>query len=159
MSKPILADAYPELVKQWHPTKNGDLTPSDVTAGSSKKVWWVCPTNPVHEWPTRVNARVKGRGCPFCAGKRKFGKVYKTIAEGYPELAKEWHPTKNGDLTPDDVTEGSGKEVWWLCSNDPSHEWKTRVQYRTAGRGKCPKCSGKSPSSKTSLAAKYPHTS
>ena len=31
---------YPHLVKEWHPTKNGDLTPKDVTYGSNKKVWW-----------------------------------------------------------------------------------------------------------------------
>ncbi len=32
-----------------------------------------------------------------------------------PTLAKEWHPTGNGNLKPEDVTPGSGKEVWWLC--------------------------------------------
>ena len=32
-----------------------------------------------------------------------------------PVLAKEWHPTENGNLKPEDVTPGSGKEVWWLC--------------------------------------------
>ena len=34
---------YPDLVKEWHPTKNGDLTPNDFTHGSGKKVWWLCP--------------------------------------------------------------------------------------------------------------------
>lgn len=28
----------------------------------------------------------------------------------HPELAKEWHPTKNGILTPDDFTYGSQKK-------------------------------------------------
>jgi len=157
MSKLILADAHPELAKQWHSSKNGDLTPSDVTCGSSRKVWWVCPTNPKHEWNTRVNNRVKGRGCPFCAGKRKFGFVYQTLAEAFPDLTKEWHRTKNGDLTPSDVTEGSGKVVWWQCSKDSTHEWKARIQNRTGGRGNCPKCGGRIPSKKTSLAERYPH--
>ena len=37
MSKPSLAEANPELAKQWHPTKNGELTPGDVTFHSGKK--------------------------------------------------------------------------------------------------------------------------
>ena len=45
----------------------------------------------------------------------------KKYLSSYPELVKEWHPTKNGDLTPRDVTHGSKKKVWWLCQN--IHEW------------------------------------
>tara|TARA_B110000285_G_scaffold180449_1_gene203483 strand:+ start:85 stop:225 length:141 start_codon:yes stop_codon:yes gene_type:complete len=37
----------------------------------------------------------------------------KSLAEVNPELAEEWHPTKNGELTPFDVTKGSNKKVWW----------------------------------------------
>ena len=40
----------------------------------------------------------------------------KSLAYRFPELSKEWHPTKNGDLTPYDVTVGSHKKVWWICS-------------------------------------------
>ena len=40
------------------------------------------------------------------------------------ELAKEWHPTKNGSLTPADLTLGSNKRVWWICSK--GHEWQAR---------------------------------
>ena len=28
---------YPHIAKQWHPTKNGNLKPSQVTPGSDKK--------------------------------------------------------------------------------------------------------------------------
>ena len=156
MDKVTLEDKYPEIAKQWHPTKNGDLKPSDVTPGSSQRVWWVCPDNPKHEWPTRIDSRTKGRGCPYCAGKRKLGYEYKILAESFPDLAAEWHPTKNGGLTPYDVTEGSGQKVWWQCSKNPKHEWDARVQQRTRGRGNCPYCSGQIPSETTSLAAKYP---
>jgi hypothetical protein len=34
---------YPELLSEWHPTKNKDLKPEDLTIGSRKKVWWKCP--------------------------------------------------------------------------------------------------------------------
>ncbi|OLN24302.1 zinc-ribbon domain-containing protein [Desulfosporosinus metallidurans] len=37
-----LATTKPEIVQEWHPTKNGNLKPSDVVAGSERKVWWKC---------------------------------------------------------------------------------------------------------------------
>ena len=36
-----LTITHPELAAQWHPTKNGTLTPEMVTCGMSKKVWWL----------------------------------------------------------------------------------------------------------------------
>ena len=35
-----LATKRPDLATEWHPTKNGDLKPTDVAAGSEKKAWW-----------------------------------------------------------------------------------------------------------------------
>ena len=37
------------------------------------------------------------------------------LATLHPDLVKEWHPIKNGDLMSEDISSGSGKEVWWLC--------------------------------------------
>jgi hypothetical protein len=48
-----------------------------------------------------------------------------------PELARQWHPTKNGSLGPKDVTPGSRREVWWLCGK--GHWWLARVCDRTRG--------------------------
>ncbi len=63
-----LASLCPEIAEQWHPTKNGNLTPSGVTASSNKKVWWKCPEGPDHEWPTTINNRTGlTHGCPVCA--------------------------------------------------------------------------------------------
>lgn len=55
-----------------------------------------------------------------------------------PDLAKEWHPTRNSSLNPRTVTPGSGKKVWWLCTN--GHEWEAPVYSRSRGSG-CPVCS------------------
>jgi hypothetical protein len=126
--KKSVAD-YPQLVKEWHPTKNRPLTPSKVTAGSEKHVWWKCPEGPDHEWQARVADRSRGRGCPFCAGKKVS--VTNSLATLFPELANEWHPTKNGTLTPDKVTAGSHKKVWWQRPENPDHEWQARVDSRT----------------------------
>ena len=59
-----------------------------------------------------------------------------------PEVAREWHPTLNGALTPDKVTAGSHRRVWWQCAN--GHVWKALI-YSRAGVQKCgcPVCAGK----------------
>ena len=61
-----------------------------------------------------------------------------SLAEVHPELASEWSE-KNLTLTPDDITFGSNKKVWWrgACG----HEWQASVKARSNGE-KCPICSG-----------------
>jgi hypothetical protein len=54
----------PKLAKEWHPNKNGSLTPSMVTSKSNKKVWWMCEQG--HEWQARVEDRTQGNRCPIC---------------------------------------------------------------------------------------------
>ena len=135
-----LKNLYPKIAKEWHPTKNGNLKPEGVTVGSDKKVWWKCPKGEDHEWKVSVAHRSRGRGCPFCAGKRA-SKDY-NLAVLSPDLAKEWHPTKNGNLKPEGVTVGSDKKVWWKCSRRKAHEWESTVANRFYGRG-CPFCSGR----------------
>ena len=135
-----LATTHPDLAKQWHPTKNGDLTPRDVTAGSNKKVWWKCP-DCGGEWAATISSRVNGVGCPFGSGKRIL-LGFNDLATTHPDLAKQWHPTKNGDLTPRDVTAGSDKKVWWRHWHEESqtwHEWRAAISSRQAGNG-CPVC-------------------
>jgi len=62
----------------------------------------------------------------------------KSLKKLMPNLAKEWHPTKNGNTTPDMVTLGSDFRAWWQCSTC-CHEWQTSVNHRANGTG-CPKC-------------------
>ena len=52
-----LSFSHPELAAQWHPTKNGEKTPADVTAGSGEKVWWTCPKGLDHEWEAAESHR------------------------------------------------------------------------------------------------------
>ena len=130
-----LAVKNPKLSKEWHLTKNGQLTPKDVTSGSHKKVWWKCENE--HEWQASIANRVNGRGCPFCSNKRVYsGNSLYTLNS---VLAGQWHPIKNGNLTPKDVTLGSDKKVWWQC--EKGHVWKAVIYHRTKGSG-CPYCSG-----------------
>ena len=61
-----------------------------------------------------------------------------SLTEVHPELVSEWSE-KNLPLTPNDITFGSNKKVWWkgACG----HEWQASVKARSNGE-KCPICSG-----------------
>lgn len=150
----MLADAYPELIKEWHPTKNGNNTPYNTSLGKHEKSWWILPYDDPEtgkhyefEWDDYIYNRIKGRGCPFISGKRVY-KGYNDLATRYPELAREWHPTRNSKSA-DEVTWGSGDIVWWyLPYDDPKtgkhfdFEWEAKISNRIHGR-KCPFLSGK----------------
>lgn len=130
-----LSSQSPELAAQWNLDKNCVLHPQNVTTRSGKHVWWRCGRG--HTWQATVASRTAGVGCPFCAGKRVLI-GFNDLASIDPNLARQWHPSKNGYLTPFHVTSGSGKKVWWLC--EKGHEWLTTVASRSQGCG-CPKCS------------------
>lgn len=131
-----LSKSHSELVNEWHPTKN-TLKITDVTAGSSRMAWWVCPVDSSHVWEARISSRVEGWGCPYCS---KFKVNYSnSLEKTHPRLAKEWHPTQNGKLKPKDVTSGSTLYAWWQCSKDSEHVWKAEIRNRGKGRD-CPVC-------------------
>ena len=138
-----LATRYPDLAAEWHPTRNGDLSPADVLPGSHRLVWWQCEHG--HEWRAQIKSRVAGTGCPVCSN-RALLRGENDLATNYPELARQWHPTKNGQLTPSDVVPGTRRKVWWVC--DKGHEWRASVSARVNGSG-CPVCA----SNKKSLVA------
>ncbi|HEU5376627.1 MAG TPA: zinc-ribbon domain-containing protein [Ktedonobacteraceae bacterium] len=148
-----LATLAPDVAAQWHPIKNGASTPEQVQAGSNTVVWWQCSVNPQHEWDASVKNRAKnGYGCPYCT--RKKASPSTSLAALHPNLAEQWHPTKNGTQSPDQVTTGSGKRVWWKCPAGPEHEWLATINERTAYPS-CPFCQGRKPTSTTSLLARY----
>eukprot|EP00128_Syssomonas_multiformis_P003578 Colp12_sorted_trinity150504_noHs@2 len=106
----------PKVAAEWHPTKNGEVTTKDVAHGSGRKVWWQCGQG--HEWEAHIIRRTHATtGCPECAHARRVGapKVTQSLLNAHPNLAQQWHPTKNGVLTPDAVSRASDKKVWWQC--------------------------------------------
>lgn len=105
----------------WHPTRNGGLTPEKVAPKSNRIVWCHCPKG--HEWKARVEHLTRGLGCPYCSGHRVCSD--NNFALLMPDVARKWHPTLNGTLTPFDVRPGSDKKAWWIC--DKGHVWKARV--------------------------------
>jgi len=135
-----LARINPELAKEWHPTKNGSLTPFDVTYNSNKKVWWQCKKEKEHVWMTTINSRSKGSGCPDCSKLRVTDKYNLLVCNPY--LAIDWDYNKNKDR-PEDYAPFSPKSVYWQCSKNPKHKWKTCISNRSKRGDGCPYCSGR----------------
>ena len=128
-----IAYTHPDIAEQWHPTKNGDLKPTQVTYGTSNKIWWLCQTC---ETTVRFSkpADVSDE-CKTCKQQRKLN-----LEGSHPDLAEQWHPTKNGDLEPTQVTYGTSRKVWWL--GECGHEWDASVKNRTINGQGCPVCAG-----------------
>lgn len=165
-----LAEARPDLAKEWNYEKNGDLKPKDVSCGSNKKVWWKLPYDvpddyPVEhlrgkhfdfEWIAVISDRKNNHDCPYLSGNAVWT-GFNDLKTRNPELAAQWHPTKNGKLKPTQVTANSHKKVWWLLSYDVpmdypiehlrgkhfNFEWQAIIKNRNNGIG-CIYLSGKS---------------
>jgi len=69
-----------------------------------------------------------------------------------PELTAQWHPTRNGAATPDHITHGSHRLVWWQCPS--GHEWESTPNHRK-GHG-CPYCTGRLPTPNRNFAVLHP---
>jgi len=131
-----LETLFPKVAKEWHPSKNGKVTPSDVVAFSHKKYWFKCSKK--HEWESSLAHRANNRGCPYCSNyKVSDDNCLKTT---HPNIAKEWHPSKNGSITPRDVLPGTRIKYWFMCEN--KHEWEVCLFSRTRPTKKtgCPYC-------------------
>lgn len=86
--------------------------------------------------------RTRGtNGCPYCANKKVLA-GFNDLATIEPAIAAEWHPALNGALTPQMVTAGSNRKIWWLCRE--GHVWKTAICNRTNAKKRtgCPVCAG-----------------
>jgi len=73
------------MATEWHRTKNGNLTPYDVTANYSERVHWFCPVHPDRKWYVSPNQRRGGdRGCRTC------GEIVKACGVGIKKFTD--HP-------------------------------------------------------------------
>jgi|GEM_PF-5383137 len=58
--KNYFSEIYPNLCDEWHPTKNGQLRPSDL-------FWWICSKG--HEWEAMNSRSIQNQGCPYCSNR------------------------------------------------------------------------------------------
>jgi very-short-patch-repair endonuclease/DNA-directed RNA polymerase subunit RPC12/RpoP len=61
-----------------------------------------------------------------------------SLSQKVPHLIEEWDYEKNYPLLPTQVSFGSNKKVWWICSNC-GYSWATKVNHRYNGSN-CPRC-------------------
>ena len=130
-----LASSHPSLAREWDYERNGPLSPEDVFPASARKVWWICSNR--HPFQASLAHRSKqNRGCPYCAG-QKVLTGFNDLETVNPELAREWDFSRNGVALPSQVTSGTKKKFFWLCSEQ--HSYQAAVSTRKAGTG-CPTC-------------------
>lgn len=138
-----LAALRPDLVEEWHPTRNPPVAPADVRLNSSLPVWWRC-RNCAHEWKTEIFSRRDGQGCRLCAAKARGVKAStpspgKSLADVHPQIAAEWDLERNrSDVTPATIKPFANVKAWWVCRN--GHHWRTLVTDRTKNGSGCPRC-------------------
>lgn len=133
-----LATTHPVLASEWDTEKNGALTPQQVSAGSGIKVWWLCKKG--HSWKARIISRSRGCSCPVCAN-RIIVPGFNDLATTHPAVASEWDQEKNGDLTPQKISYGYSRKVWWRCAL--GHEWQATPIARARMATGCPVCAGR----------------
>lgn len=87
-----LATTNPELLKEWHPSRNTGISPYKVPAGSRKKVWWLCPNG--HEYQASLLHRKHGTNCPICNSGRQtsFAEqcVFYYVKKLYPDAMNRY---------------------------------------------------------------------
>ena len=130
-------DTYVDFINKLN--KNGDELISDYVNNSTKVRIHYSKCGHIHPEGegARPNDYKNGSGCGICHGLIVVEGV-NDLATIHPHIAKEWHPTKNGDLKPTRVTFGSHKRVWWLC--ECGCEWETEVRRRAVRGDGCPNC-------------------
>ena len=101
-----LSTIHPIIASQWHPTKNGKLTPKMITHGSTKKIWWQCEKG--HEWQVSPNARTNHvdanlTNCPVCSSELKTS---------FPEQAILYYLSKVTSTENRNIAFGKELDIW-----------------------------------------------
>ena len=136
-----VATLYPELVAQFHPTKNGELKLSMFKESSAKKIWWRCEVG--HEWEAVINTRTKrGYGCPVCSNQKIVSGI-NDLRTLFPKIAKEISITENEGINLDTLPSKGTQKIMWICPN--GHHYEASIGKRTVRGDGCPYCSGKKP--------------
>lgn len=127
---------YPALRVFWNEQLNGSVDPDSLISRDPTRYWWTCPNN--HDYLATVRAVINRRSCRICLGSeiRTGVNDFKTL---YPEIAKYWHPSLNGDVSPGTVGVGSKTAYWWKCKK--GHEYKSDIWNKISGKD-CRSCAG-----------------
>lgn len=129
------------ILHLWHPIKNGDLKPSQVSGRTAKRLWLQCPTCG-YEWRESLRGtRKESRKCPSCHGGRGhyLAKGSNDLGSKRPDVARQLDPELNGGLRAEGLHAHAGAMVWWRGSC--GHVWREKVSMRSMRvDDSCPYC-------------------
>lgn len=128
---------HPDIEKQF--SSNNDENILNLTVGSNKKIWWICPEG--HEYQQSIHSKIHNNArCSVCYGSKVYPGV-NDLETVHPELSKEWSPANK--KKPSEVKHSSSYKAEWICSVDPSHVFTVAVSDRTRTdkqKRECPYC-------------------
>lgn len=129
-----LKSVYPELLKEWDYEKNSQ-NPSFILAGGETEYYWKCKLE--HSYLSSIRNKVKGYGCPICAGKQVLA-GFNDLLSVKPQMATEWDYELN-ECKPDEIHHNNqSKQIHWVCSVC-GNKWISKVSNRI----NCPECEKK----------------
>lgn len=123
-----ISTTHPELIQAfWDPSMNPDVDIKII--GSSNNTTSMTWRDNNYTWESTTSSLVN------------YGPPHRRVLSyTHPELvSNSWDYTKNTDISPDEVSKGSDRVVWWTCGK---HSWPARVYSLVAGSG-CPFCKPK----------------
>ena len=131
-----LLSNFPKLIEEWDFDKN-EISPSEISFGSNKNVWWKCSENHSFSMNPKTRTR-KGmeQNCPYCSNRRIDNS--NSLISLKPEWVSDWNHKKNKDISPDSIGINSNKKIWWKCSE--GHEWYVSPNQRLTYNTNCPNC-------------------
>ncbi|WP_431188565.1 zinc-ribbon domain-containing protein [Arthrobacter crystallopoietes] len=130
-----LATTHPDVASWWHPSKNDTLKPTDLRAGSEKRVWWLCPDGHEFEQTIAYRASQKKQQCPVDTGRLLLPGV-NDLAAKHPDLVADWNHELN-DVRPDQIVPGTTKR-WWTCEHGHTQHVQVGNRIRSGGCSVCP---------------------
>lgn len=140
-----LARKCPEVAEVWAPTLNKKLSPKEVRANDFVTLYdWTCG-KPGHIYKSTIGDKVRSftrfgsLACSVCLNRVLVQEV-NDLASQRPELAREWHDTKNAPRA-NEVTLGDTRKVWWTCPL--GHDFQMKIQKRGQYGQGCNVCAGR----------------
>lgn len=132
---------HPEYLDQWDYDKNGQITPFDISYGTDKKYWFICKNG--HSYPQAIlNKTLDNTDCPYCKNRKVligFNDLETwCINNNRQDIIDEWDTQKN-NISINNITPRSHKEVYWKCKN--GHSYPQKIFKKTERNDGCPYCS------------------
>ncbi len=119
----------------WDYENNEGLNPSTLLPVSTKRVNFICPNG--HKFKREIQNFYKSPKCQECY------RLENNLTKTHPVIADMWDYDKNAPDRPENHLKTDSTKVYWRCKKC-DYSWKSEIASRTASKGLCPRCEGKS---------------